>query len=74
MEWSVCIFGDIWRGLNDYNMMAGLRKFVTENWFFLFMTVFPISFEGQNEIFSVCDFMFCVSNNDQEVLQQSPNL
>ena len=41
------VYMDFWKNmerLNDYNVMAGLRNVVTENWFFLFMTVFPISF------------------------------
>ena len=63
MECSICIFGDIWRGLNDYNMMAGIRKFVTENWFFLFMTVFPFLLRDRMRFFlfvilcSVCQIM-----------------
>ena len=40
---------DFWNNmerLNDYNVMAGLRKFVTENWFFVYDSFSNFFFEG----------------------------
>ena len=56
---------DFWRymeRLNDYNMMAGIRKFVTENCFFC-MTVFRFFLRDRMNFFlfvilcSVCQIM-----------------